>query len=118
MHSAHSTISSSSYASLPWVPNPVVEGVRILPLLSISLRQDADVHHELTGYHKFFPYGPRDLMLGRHRAQYHPPVLLALGGFCKVCRLYARRDASISSEIINEGAENHDCIQKKNLKIQ
>lgn len=53
MDRAHNAI-SSSYASLTWVLNPVVEGVRVLSLLSISSQRDADFHLELTGYFRLF----------------------------------------------------------------
>ena len=53
MRSAHSAI-SSTYASLSWTLSLVADGVQMLPLVSISLPQDADLHPELTRCLKLF----------------------------------------------------------------
>ena len=60
MQDAHSAISSTS-ASLPWVLNPVVNGVWILSLLSISLRHDTDFQLELIRYLNLFSQRPSRL---------------------------------------------------------
>ena len=48
-------------------------------------------------------------MLGLHRAQYLPPVPLALVNICRVRRRYPQREGSIST---------HDCVLNKNSKAQ
>ena len=43
-------------------------------------------------------------MLGLHRAQYLPPVPLALVDICRDRRRYPQRDAPISIQMINDEA--------------
>ena len=57
-------------------------------------------------------------MLGLHRAQYPPPVLLALVDICRDRRRYPQRSASISTQMINDEAGNYDYVLNKNSKAQ
>ena len=56
-------------------------------------------------------------MLGLHRAQYLPPVPLALIDICRV-RRYAQREGSFSTQMINDEAGSYDCVLNKNSKAQ
>ena len=57
-------------------------------------------------------------MLCLHRAQYLPPVPPALVDICRVVRRYPQRNASISTQMINDEAGNSDCVLNVNSKAQ
>ena len=57
-------------------------------------------------------------MVCLHRAQYLPPVPPALVDICRVVRRYPQRIASISTQMINDEAEDYDCVLNINSKAQ